>query len=599
MRVSTGDAAMGAPTFGRYVPMFRIASGGMAEVYGAQSSGEAGFRKWVALKRMLPHLSEDPRFVEMFLDEGRLAANIHGPHVVSTVDLGRATDGSVFLVMDLVVGVTLSALLRESVGRGERLPVAVVAELIAQSALGLHDAHEARTVDGQALEIVHRDISPQNILVGVDGRARITDFGIARASVRETQTRTGEIKGKLSYFSPEQASMDVLDGRSDLFSLAVVAWESFAGRRLFHAENPLAILKNLTERPIPRLEDVTQGRVPPELAAVVHRGLERDRALRFPTGQDFALALRASLGGTGGLASSSEIEAVVRRYGAATVDKIQSGMKATSPLELDAAPSFARGGGGVEVDLDVSEAPTGVSGTRDAATGALRARPGGGPAAAGRAMPDEAAGGTEGPEVGAALGEDGRAARAALRTVAVALSVGLVLALGALVAAWVWWPRPGAPTPEAERGGIPAMPANVPVAAPSRGPMIPVSASPAPAAVAGALPGTLPVDGPAPSAGSPSTPVVPAEEASANTPSPPQEIAPGGSDGVRGAEAPDPTSEEAAARGRRPRTERLRTPATSPSPEGPVLDPWQDWPAAPPSRPQPRGLDAFERDLAK
>ncbi len=324
-RAAAGPTAL--PHLGRYVPIFRIAAGGMAEVFGAHAEGEAGFRKWVAVKRMLPHLSDDPRFVEMFLDEGRVAANVHGPHVVSTLDLGRASDGSLYLVMDLVVGVTLSTLLRSAARAGERLPVPVVVEVAAQAALGLHDAHEARTAFGERLGIVHRDVSPQNILVGVDGRARITDFGIAYAAIRETHTRTGEIKGKLSYFSPEQASLDPLDGRSDQFSLGIVTWEALAGRRLFHAENPLAILKNLTERPIPRLEEVRSGEVSDELAAVVHRALERDREARFATAQDFALALRAACGGSSAVAQADEIGSCVRRFGEETVLTIQNGMR--------------------------------------------------------------------------------------------------------------------------------------------------------------------------------------------------------------------------------------------------------------------------------
>ncbi|MBZ0119946.1 MAG: serine/threonine protein kinase, partial [Sandaracinaceae bacterium] len=237
--------------YGRYETLFRIASGGMAEVYAARSRGEAGFQKLVALKRMLHHLTDDERFVTMFMDEGRLAANITSPHVVSTMDLGRADDGSLYLVMELVVGTTLSTLLRNAARAGGGIPIDIGVELLAQAAQGLHDAHEARTPFGAPLHIVHRDISPQNILVGTDGRARITDFGVARAIMRRTKTSTGEFKGKLSYFSPEQCADRNLDRRSDIFSLGVVAWETLTTRRLFHAENPLAVLERVTRMPIP------------------------------------------------------------------------------------------------------------------------------------------------------------------------------------------------------------------------------------------------------------------------------------------------------------------------------------------------------------
>jgi len=191
--------------YGRYQTLFRIAAGGMAEVYAARALGEAGFQKLVALKRMLPHLTDDDRFVTMFMDEGKLAANIESPNVVSTLDLGRADDGSLYLVMELVVGTTLSTLLRNTAKAGESVPPPVACEIIAQAAQGLHDAHEARTPYGAPLQLVHRDVSPQNILVGVDGRIRITDFGVARAVLRRTKTSTGSSRGSSRTSRPSSA----------------------------------------------------------------------------------------------------------------------------------------------------------------------------------------------------------------------------------------------------------------------------------------------------------------------------------------------------------------------------------------------------------
>ncbi|MCA9580214.1 MAG: serine/threonine protein kinase [Myxococcales bacterium] len=277
--------------FGRYEALLRIGRGGMAEVYAGRVRGEAGFQKLVAVKRMLPHLADDEKFASMFLDEARLAANISSPHVVSTLDLGRSEDGALYLVMELIVGVTLSSLLRSAARTAEQIPVGVAVEVLAQSAQGLHDAHEARTPAGTPLGIVHRDVSPQNVLIGGDGRARITDFGVARAMLRRTDTTTGELKGKLAYFSPEQISDDHIDRRSDVFALGIVAWETMTGRRLFKAENPLALLDRIVNMPIPPVSKFNPA-VPDEVNTVLQRALKRDRNLRYPTTQEMANELR-------------------------------------------------------------------------------------------------------------------------------------------------------------------------------------------------------------------------------------------------------------------------------------------------------------------
>lgn len=358
---------MGQPTpgvppnvYGRYETLFRIASGGMAEVYAARARGEAGFQKLVALKRMLPHLTDDERFVTMFMDEGRLAANISSPHVVSTLDLGRAEDGSLFLVMELVVGTTLSTLLRNAAREGASLPLEVGVAIIAQAAQGLHDAHEARTPVGTPLGIVHRDVSPQNILVGTDGRVRITDFGVARALLRRTKTSTGEFKGKLSYFSPEQCADQELDRRSDVFSLGVVAWETLTTRRLFHADNPLAVLDRVTRLPIPSASSVNPA-VPPTVAAVIARALERDRNARFESAAVFAHALRDAARSVG-VGESEAIAAMVRRYGGDTVERMErqlrQSLSALPPGTMTSTSTPAALSSGVAARREESLAPS-------------------------------------------------------------------------------------------------------------------------------------------------------------------------------------------------------------------------------------------------
>ena len=328
MLVPMGHArTKAAPSvFGRYETLFRIAAGGMAEVYAARVRGEAGFQKLVALKRMLPHLTDDERFVTMFMDEGKLAANISSPNVVSTLDLGRADDGSLYLVMELVVGTTLSTLLRNAAKANDSLPVGVAVEMLAQAAQGLHDAHEARTPFGAPLQLVHRDVSPQNILIGSDGRVRITDFGVARAVLRRTKTSTGEFKGKLSYFSPEQCADKALDRRSDLFSLGVVAWETLTTRRLFHAENPLAVLERVTRMPIPLASSVRPD-VPPAVAEVVAKALERDRDARYDSVAEFAQALRAAARDIPGVGDRHRVAELVEEFGGDTLKRVQDQLK--------------------------------------------------------------------------------------------------------------------------------------------------------------------------------------------------------------------------------------------------------------------------------
>lgn len=302
--------------FGRYEILFPIASGGMATVYAARVRGEGRFQKPVAIKLMLPHLTRDERFSTMFMDEATLAAHIESPHVVGTLDLGREGD-TLYMVMDLVIGPTLRELLSPG-----RLPAPMTAAVIVQTARGLHDAHQARSAAGEPLRLVHRDVSPHNVLVGVDGRARLSDFGVARAIHRQSHTETGELKGKLAYFSPEQLeARDDLDHRSDIFALGIVAWEAFTGERLFAAPNPLALAKLIANLEIPRLDE--RAGLPTPVADVIARALQRDAGRRFQTADDMANALEQAARGSIGLASASELGATVRAQGGARIRDLE------------------------------------------------------------------------------------------------------------------------------------------------------------------------------------------------------------------------------------------------------------------------------------
>ena len=333
---------MTAPShFGRYEVLFRIAAGGMAEVYAGCNRGEAGFARLVAIKRMLPHLADDARFVDMFLDEARVAAMIISPHVVQTIDLGRADDGAPYIVMDLVVGVTLAEVLRASALIGQPMPVGIAVEILAQAAQGLHDAHEAQTPAGNLLGIVHRDISPQNVLVGIDGRARVTDFGVAHALQRRTQTEAGTIKGKAAYFSPEQAEGRPLDRRSDVFAMGVVAWETLAGRRLFtSAEGTMAILELVRRMAIPDVRAVRPD-IGPELADVVTRVLDRDRDRRHQSALELAVALREAGRTAGEFARYRDVAKYVQTICAERVGAVRDRIERALADHRISVPSIA------------------------------------------------------------------------------------------------------------------------------------------------------------------------------------------------------------------------------------------------------------------
>ncbi len=278
---------------GRYVLYDEIASGGMASVHFGRMLGPAGFSRTVAIKRLHAHLARDPQFVSMFLDEARVAARVQHPNVVSTIDV-VAREGELFLVMEYVNSESLSTLLREARARGVRVPPHVVSSIISGVLHGLHAAHEAKSEQGEPLQIVHRDVSPQNIIVGIDGVARVLDFGVAKATMRVQLTRSGEVKGKFAYMAPEQLESRKIDRRTDLYAASVVLWEALASKRLFSGDDPGAIVTRVLLTKVPSLAAIVPD-LPPRLHALVQRGLARDAAHRFPTALEMALELEACL----------------------------------------------------------------------------------------------------------------------------------------------------------------------------------------------------------------------------------------------------------------------------------------------------------------
>ncbi|MDB4946827.1 MAG: Serine/threonine kinase [Labilithrix sp.] len=278
---------------GRYALAGEIASGGMATVHLARQIGAAGFARIVAVKRLHERYARDPEFVAMFLDEARLVARVHHPNVVQTIDV-VGEGGELFLVMEYIHGESLLRVAHHARKTALGfLPVPVSAAILAGVLRGLHEAHEARTETGLPLGIVHRDVSPHNVLVGADGTSRVLDFGVAKASQRMQSTLAGQLKGKLSYMAPEQITNQPVDRRTDVYAAAVCLWEALTGARLHQAATEGAVLHRiLRETPAP--PSLKNPAVTPALDAVVLRGLARDPAERFSTAREMAEALEAA-----------------------------------------------------------------------------------------------------------------------------------------------------------------------------------------------------------------------------------------------------------------------------------------------------------------
>jgi eukaryotic-like serine/threonine-protein kinase len=274
---------------GRYALFGALAAGGMATVHLGRLLGPAGFSRTVAIKRLHEQYANDPEFVAGFLDEARLAARIRHPNVVPTLDV-VATQGQLFLVMEYVQGESLARLLKTLRKRDALMPMPIAVAVMVGALHGLHAAHEARSEKGEPLQLVHRDVSPQNILIGTDGVARVLDFGVAKAVGRLQTTESGRLKGKVAYMSPEQIRTTTIDRRTDVFAASIVLWEMLAGTRLFDADNEGMVLERVL------YADITppsrhSAEVPPALDEVLLRGLERNVDQRWQTARDMALAL--------------------------------------------------------------------------------------------------------------------------------------------------------------------------------------------------------------------------------------------------------------------------------------------------------------------
>ncbi|HJZ85978.1 MAG TPA: serine/threonine-protein kinase [Polyangia bacterium] len=300
-----------ARQFGKYTLLAKLATGGMAEILLARLHGAGGFEKRVVLKRLLPQFADDEQFVAMFLDEARIAARISHPNVCQVYELGEQ-DGQHFIAMEYLDGVPLAAVMRKASRDQIATDIRFLAGLVVQACEGLHHAHELTDQDGHPLGLVHRDISPQNLFVTVDGVVKVLDFGVAKEHRPGQKTRTGTVKGKYAYMAPEQLRGEPIDRRADIFSLGVVVFEAVTGRRLFWRETEFLIFRAITDERIPLASELRPG-IPDRLEAAISCALARDREERFPTARAFGEAVSAAVTSLGGPWSHAALARHVQR----------------------------------------------------------------------------------------------------------------------------------------------------------------------------------------------------------------------------------------------------------------------------------------------
>lgn len=316
---------------GRYALFDELASGGMATVHLGRLLGSVGFGRTVAIKRLHHQFLDDEDFISMFMDEARIVARIVHPNVVPMVDVVQGPQG-LFLVMEYVHGESLARLLRIARANEERVPIGIACAVIHNVLLGLHAAHETKEPSGKLLDVVHRDVSPQNVIVGTDGVARVLDFGIAKAAGRIQVTREGQIKGKLAYMAPEQIRGNV-DRRTDVFAAGVVLWEMLANRRLHDGLKDIDIVSRVVNGQLSAPSTYAHD-LPAVLDAIVLKSLATDPANRFASAREFAIEIERNAK----LASSSEVSEWVERLAHDTISVRSDRVAAMERASQDMAP---------------------------------------------------------------------------------------------------------------------------------------------------------------------------------------------------------------------------------------------------------------------
>ena len=325
--MSPAEHALGE-RFGKYELLALLAVGGTAEVFLARATGEAGFEKVLVVKRLLESLAENQEFVDMFLDEARLGARLDHSNIVQTIDLGQV-DGRYFIALEYLTGLSLAQLVRKGMERlPDGLPIDLMIGIVAQACYGLHFAHEAKLSDGTALKIVHRDVTPQNLIVTYEGLVKVVDFGIAHAAVRESKTKTGMIKGKFAYMSPEQCLGKNIDRRTDVFALGIIAWEILTGTRLFKRETTYKTYQAIVSgEPIPN-PSTRNDRIDAELDSIIMRSLSYEPSYRQQTAEQLGEALMQYIHRRGLRGSPKDIASFYERHFQAELKDHQESLQA-------------------------------------------------------------------------------------------------------------------------------------------------------------------------------------------------------------------------------------------------------------------------------
>lgn len=306
-RSAPGDVGSAANS---YEILAKLAMGGMAEIFLAKSANNAGVERYVVLKSVLHHRADDARFVGMFLDEARLASQLQHPNIAQVYDIGKLGD-SYFFTMEYVHGETVRALLQRTHGLRRQIPLSSVLSIVAGSAAGLHHAHERKGYDGKPLGIVHRDVSPSNLMISYEGTVKVVDFGVAKADHRRAETQAGTVKGKIAYMSPEQCKGGDVDRRSDLFSLGILMWEMLTTERLFRRASDFEVMQAIVSDEVP-LPSTLRPDLPPEVDAIVMKLLARAPADRYQTADELNESIESVAVRTGSSLSTASLGRYMR-----------------------------------------------------------------------------------------------------------------------------------------------------------------------------------------------------------------------------------------------------------------------------------------------
>jgi serine/threonine-protein kinase len=336
--VLTLDEVKPGLALGRYECLLPIARGGMAAVWAARARGARGFQRFVAIKTMLPTLSSDANFETMFLDEARIVSRIRHPNVVEIVDLGEQ-DSLLYIVMEWIDGEPLSTLMRKSSEDG-RLPLGIAARIMADACAGVHAAHELKDDEGRVVGLVHRDISPQNILVSYDGLVKLVDFGVAKATgMSSAETQAGHIKGKIAYMAPEQVTGHKVDRRTDVFACGIVLYQIATGKHPFRGEHEAATINNVLSRDVPPPRHYIPD-CPPRLHQVLMRALQREPERRFQTAAEMGHELDEVARMDGKRVTSEAVASFIKKVAGPMGEERRAALK-RAVAEVDQRPGQA------------------------------------------------------------------------------------------------------------------------------------------------------------------------------------------------------------------------------------------------------------------